>query len=130
MKLPVFCEAQGIPYRQEDMDSIFRQTRDAAYEIIRRKDATYYPVAAGLMRIVEAVIRDQNTVLPVSSIVEDYCGIYDVCLSLPTIVNRSGIESVIRLDLNDIEVAALRNSADILKRIIGEIDLPDARIAA
>lgn len=130
MKLPAFCEAHGIPYRQEDMDDIFRQTRDAAYEIIKRKGATYYAVAAGLMRIVEAVIRNQNTVLSVSSIVEDYCGITDVCLSLPTIVNRGGIERVVRLDLDQTEIAGLRNSADVLKRTIVEIELPDGKAAA
>lgn len=130
MKLPAFCEARGILYKQEDMDAIFRQTRDAAYEIIRRKGATYYAVAVGLMRIVEAIIRNQNTVLSVSSMVDDYCEIKDVFLSLPSIVNRTGVARVLRLDLNDAEVAGLRKSADILKRTIAQIELPETKAAA
>jgi L-lactate dehydrogenase len=52
------------------------------------------------MRIVEAILRDQHTVLSVSSLVTDYYGINDLCLSLPSIVNRRGIEKVLHLDLN------------------------------
>ncbi|HYG99624.1 MAG TPA: L-lactate dehydrogenase [Terriglobales bacterium] len=123
MKLPAFCAAHGIDYRQDDMDEIFQQTRDAAYHIIKRKGATYYAVAAGLMRIVEAILRDQSTVLSLSSLVENYCGISDVCLSLPTIVNRSGVERVLRLDLSQEEVGGLRNSAGILKQTIAQLSL-------
>jgi L-lactate dehydrogenase len=88
MRLPDFARAVGVPCDQWQMDEIFKQTRDAAYHIIQRKGATYYAVAAGLMRIVEAILRDQHTILSVSSMVTDYYGISDVCLSLPTIVNR------------------------------------------
>lgn len=125
MKLPAFCAAHGIEYKQSEMDEIFRQTRDAAYQIIQRKGATYYAVAAGLMRIVEAILRDQSTVLSVSSFVEDYSGITDVCLSLPTIVNRSGIERLLRLDLNDDEVEGLRRSASVLKQTISQLDFAE-----
>lgn len=131
MRLPAFAEAHGMRYSQQEMDELFRQTRDAAYEIIKRKGATYYAVAAGLIRIVEAILRDQNTVLSVSSIVENYCGIEDVCLSLPTIVNRSGVERVLRLDLNEAETEGLRNSARVLKHTIAKLELPEpARSAA
>ena len=57
------------------MEKIFLQTRDAAYHIIERKGATYYAVAAGLMRITQAILRDQNTVLSISSLIDDYHGI-------------------------------------------------------
>jgi L-lactate dehydrogenase len=73
------------------------------------------------MRIVEAIVRDQRTVLSVSSLVEDYYSIHDVCLSLPTVVCRSGIESVLRLNLSDREVEALRHSAAVLKEIGKEL---------
>lgn len=124
MKLRAFCAARGMKYDQAQMDEIFRQTRDAAYQIIQLKGATYYAVAAGLMRIVEAILRDQSTVLSISSIVEDYCGITDVCLSLPSIVNRSGVERVLRLDLNEEEVTGLRRSATVLKQTISQLDFP------
>src|SRR5512146_2594857 len=78
MRFPVFCEQMGMQRDEAAMEEIFRCTRDAAYEIIKRKAATYYAVAAGLMRIVEAILRDQSTLLSVSSIVEAYLGIRDV----------------------------------------------------
>lgn len=118
MRLRAYCDAHGPPYERAVMDDLFAQTRDAAYGIIRRKGATYYAVAAGLLRIVEAILRDQNTVLSVSSLIDGPYGLEGVCLSLPTVVNRGGVERVLRLDLDEGEIAGLRRSADILKGAI------------
>ncbi len=123
MRLPVFCAAQGIDCEDEAMEDIFRQTRDAAYQIIKRKGATYYAVAAGLIRIVEAILRDQSTVLSISSLIEDYHGLSDVCLSLPVIVNRSGVERILQLELNPQEAEGLRHSAAVLRGIIEQLDV-------
>lgn len=123
MRLPAFCAANGLAYNQAAMDEIFRQTRDAAYHIIERKGATSYAVAAGLMRIVEAILRDQSTVLSVSSLIQDCYGISDVCLSLPTVVNRSGVERVLRLELSPQEIADLRSSAEVLKAVIAQLEV-------
>jgi len=123
MRLPAFCAAHGLTYDRAAMDEIFRQTRDAAYHIIERKGATYYAVAAGLMRIVEAILRDQSTVLSVSSLIEDYYGIRDVCFSLPTVVDRGGVEQVLRLDLAPEEIEGLRRSARVLKTTLDQLDL-------
>ena len=123
LRLSAFCQAQGMSYDQAALDEIFRNTRDAAYQIIERKGATYYAVAAGLMRIVEAVLRDQRTVLSVSSLIEDYYGIDDLCLSLPTVVNRGGVERVLRLELSEQEAGGLRRSAEILKANIAQLGL-------
>jgi L-lactate dehydrogenase len=123
MRLPDFCTAQGRDYSQLEMDKIFEQTRDAAYQIIQRKGATYYAVAAGLIRIVEAIVRDQSTVLSISSRIENYHGIDDICLSLPTVIDRSGVEQVLRLDLSAPEIAALQQSAKVLKETIDQLDL-------
>jgi L-lactate dehydrogenase len=118
MHLPEFAKASGVPYDETKMEDIFRQTRDAAYAIIERKGATYYAVAAGLMRLVEAIIRDQHTILSVSSAITGAYGITDVCLSLPTIIGRKGVERVLHLELNPSEQAGLRHSAEVLKNII------------
>ncbi|MFB3813306.1 MAG: L-lactate dehydrogenase [Terriglobales bacterium] len=130
MRLPVYAAAAGIARDEAAMDEVFRCTRDAAYEIIRRKGATYYAVATGLMRIVEAILRDQRTVLSVSSVIHDYLGIDDVCLSLPTVVHRDGIERVLRLALAPGEADALRRSAAVLRRTIDELDLAGSKEAA
>ncbi|MGZ4789238.1 MAG: L-lactate dehydrogenase [Terriglobales bacterium] len=121
MRLPEFAKASGVPYSEEKMEDIFNQTRDAAYAIIERKGATFYAVAAGLMRIVEAILRDQHTILSVSSSITGAYGITDVCLSLPTIVNRNGVERVLRLELSPSEQAGLRHSAEVLKRTIASM---------
>lgn len=123
MRLPAFCTAHELACDQAAMDDIFRQTRDAAYHIIERKGATYYAVAAGLMRIVETILRDQSTVLSVSSLIEDYYGVDDVCLSLPTVVNRGGVERVLRLELSPQEVEGLRQSARVLRETLAQLNL-------
>jgi L-lactate dehydrogenase len=123
MRLKEFAAAHGQSYDPKVMEDIFHQTRDAAYRIIERKGATYYAVAAGLMRITQAVLRNQNTVLSVSSLIENYYGIDDVCLSLPTVVNRSGIEKVLRVELSQQEIASLQNSAHILRQTISKLGM-------
>ncbi|MBS1806640.1 MAG: L-lactate dehydrogenase [Acidobacteria bacterium] len=121
MRLRDFCMAQGRTYEETAMEEIFRQTRDAAYHIITRKGATYYAVAAGMMRLVEAILRNQNTVLSASSLIENYYGISDVCLSLPTVINRNGVERILRLALSEQEIAAVRHSAEVLRATYAQI---------
>jgi L-lactate dehydrogenase len=123
MRLEHYCEANNLVCRNEELQSIFEQTRDAAYHIINLKGATYYAIAAGLLRIVEAILRDQGTVLSVSSLMEDYYGINDVYLSLPTKIDRGGIEHTIRLHLDDTEVEGLRHSAKVLQDTIAHLQL-------
>lgn len=118
MRLADYCRVHDVSCDAATLDEIFRQTRDAAYEIIQRKGATYYAVAAGLMRIVEAILRDQSTVLSVSSLVQGQFGLNDVCLSLPTVVSHRGIERVLHLDLSDDEIVKLKKSAEVLKTTI------------
>jgi L-lactate dehydrogenase len=123
MRLPQFCKAQGIPDDRQAMENIFLQTRDAAYHIIERKGATFYAVAAGLMRITEAILRDQSTVLSISSLINGYHGLTDVCFSLPTVIDRGGIEKVLHLELDKDEINKLRDSASVLKTTIKSLGL-------
>jgi L-lactate dehydrogenase len=117
MRLPVFCQQNNLACQDQILDEIFSQTRDAAYQIIQRKGATYYAIAVGLTRISEAIIRDQNTVLSASSLIKDYYGISDVCFSLPSVIDRGGVERILRLELSDKELASLKESALVLKQI-------------
>ena len=123
MRLPEFCRTQNLTHDPKEMEEIFTQTRDAAYRIIERKGATYYAVAAGLMRITQAILRNQSTVLSVSSLVKDYYGITDVCFSLPTVVDRGGIEKAIRLELDPDEIEQLKHSAELLRKIVSTLNL-------
>jgi L-lactate dehydrogenase len=126
MPLEDYCEAHGLEFADAAQRELFERTRDAAQHIIERKGATYYAVAAGLMRIVEAILRDQRTVLSVSSRITDYYGIGEVCLSLPTVVGRNGIERVLRVSLSAGEAAALRDSAHVLRDTIDALEAPAA----
>jgi L-lactate dehydrogenase len=110
-------------YDQAAMEEIFRKTRDAAYHIIERKGATYYAVAAGLLRIVEAIVRDQSTVLSATSLLTGQYGLSDVCLSLPSVINRRGIARVLELELSEEERGKLSHSAEVLRGSIGELGL-------
>jgi len=123
MRLPDFHQAQAIAYDQKVMEDIFLQTRDAAYRIIERKGATYYAVAAGLMRITQAILRNQKTVLSVSSLIDNYYGLGDVCFSLPTVVDRGGVEQVLHLELDSAELEKLRASAHVLRQTIHGLNL-------
>ena len=129
MRLPEFCRAQGLPYERAAMEQIFQQTRDAAYQIIERKGATYYAVAAGLMRITQAILRNQNTVLSVSSLIRDFHGLDDVCFSLPTVIDRGGVENVLRLELDDesekLAICGIPGRR-LLQKNIQSLDLPYA----
>jgi L-lactate dehydrogenase len=123
MPIADFAAAADIGGDDEALGAIFEATRDAAYQIIERKGATYYAVAAGLVRIVQAILRDQRTVLSVSSLIEDYYGIDDVYLSLPTVVGRRGVERTLRLGLSAEEASALRRSAAQLREAIDVLGL-------
>lgn len=125
IRLREFCQHEGLTYDEEAMHAVFRQTRDAANEIIRRKGATYYAVAAGVVCIVEAILRDENTLLTVSSLAAHY-GISEVCLSLPTKVNRNGADHILQLPLNQEELSGLVKSAERVKATIRALNL-DAR---
>jgi len=109
-----FKSASGTGYDEAALQHIFEQTRDAAYTIIERKGATYYAIGLGLLTIVEAILRDQHTVLTVSSLMNGQYGVQDMCISLPTIVGASGIEEVLQLSLSPEEEDAFRHSAATL----------------
>jgi L-lactate dehydrogenase len=121
VRLPDFVGGNGQGYDQAALDRIFDQTRNAAYEIIKRKKATYYAIGLGLLAIVEAVLRDQHTVLTVASPLAGQYGVTDMAISLPTIIGRQGIEEVLNLPLSTRECAAFQQSAQMLKDRLAEL---------
>jgi L-lactate dehydrogenase len=112
----------GMPAAdQAAFDDIFAQTKNAAYEIIRRKGYTSYAIGLAVTQIVQAILRDQSRVLTVSSLLEEVCGVEQVCLSLPAVVNRRGVDRVLKVPLNDFEHRRLQASAQTLRQIIDQI---------
>ena len=125
MPLAGFAAVRGVAFDAAVRARITAEVRDAASEVIRRKGATYYAVASGLVRLVEAVVRDQHTVLSVSTHVRaehGYAGVEDAFLSVPCVVSRAGVSGVLALALDDAEADALRRSADVLRQAHAGID--------
>ena len=115
MGLREYCATTGMSCTPQEMDAIGLRVRNAAYEIIRRKGATNFAIAASLTRIIEAIVRDEASVLTVSTLVQGEYGIRDVCLSLPAIVGREGVQRVLQVPLAPGEVAALQRSAEAIR---------------
>ncbi len=115
----ICCRCNGW---QTIKDSIVQQVRDSAYHIIDYKGSTCYGIALALTRIVGAVLRNERSVMTVSSLINGAYGINDICLSIPCIVNANGVEQITNAHLLDDELKALQNSAAILKKTLADLD--------
>lgn len=118
-----FCELRGHYDHDEAMERIYKEVRDSAYEIIKKKGATYYGVAMAVGRIAEAVVKNSYSVLPVTSLLEGQYGIEDVCVSVPTIVSQEGAEQILEIPLSDEELEKLQTSAKELHEVLAGLDL-------
>ncbi|MCX8130353.1 MAG: L-lactate dehydrogenase [Clostridia bacterium] len=118
-----YCEECGNCKDNLSKFNIYENVKNAAYHIIERKGATYYAVALAVRRIVEAIVRDENSILTVSSLLNGHYGLENVCLSLPTVVNRNGIDRIIDIPLDKKEIELLQKSGNSLKEVINALDL-------
>lgn len=118
-----YCENCHNCDESMSRNEIYHNVKNAAYEIIHRKGATYYAVALAVRRIVEAIVRDENSILTVSSLLEGQYGLSDVCLSVPTIVNSNGIERILDVPIDDREMELLNRSGNSLKDIIKTLNI-------
>ena len=118
-----FCEMKGHFNHDESEKFIAEDVKNAAYEIIQRKRATYFGVAMAVKRICECIVRDEKSILPVSTMMHGEQGIEGVVLSMPCVVGGDGIETQVPIKLDEDEAKRLRESADILKGIMDELDI-------
>jgi L-lactate dehydrogenase len=116
-----FVGANGTHYDVKVLETLLKDTRNAAYEIIKRKKATYYAIGLGLVSILEAVLRDQHTVMTVSSPLSGQYGVSDLAISMPCIVGRRGVEQVLNVPLSEVELAEFRSSAQRVKAALAEV---------
>ncbi|MBB6284378.1 L-lactate dehydrogenase [Geobacillus subterraneus] len=129
-ELPVWSQADigGVPIRKwieskgeqarEDLERIFVNVRDAAYQIIEKKGATYYGIAMGLARVTRAILHNENAILTVSAYLDGPYGERDVYIGVPAVINRNGIREVIEIELDDNEQKWFRHSAETLKGVL------------
>ncbi|GMK41915.1 L-lactate dehydrogenase 1 [Paenibacillus sp. CCS19] len=125
-ELPVWSLANvagsQLKLDEEAKTRIYTNTRDAAYQIIEAKGATYYAIALALDRIVTAILHNEAAVLNVSTLLNDYHGVSDVYLGVPCVVDRQGVREVLDIVLTDEERTLLHKSADKLKSLIQSIE--------
>lgn len=121
--LDQFLEMRGHMHPDMDKQEIAEKVKNSAYDIIAKKDATYYGIAMSVRRICECMIRDEKSILPISTSMHGDFGIEDVCLSMPTILSAEGMETHIPIKLNEREQESLKQSASTLKHILAGLDL-------
>ncbi len=105
------------PLTSEVREAIAREVVESAYRIIEGKGATNYAIALAGSRIIEAVLKDERRILPVSSLLDGYLGISDVCLSVPTVVGSSGVAERLEVPMSSDELLGLRRSAEAVRSV-------------
>ncbi len=123
MNINKFCELRGEFNHEESMNKILSKVKNSAYEIIESKGATYYGIAMAVKRICTSIVKNEHSILPVSSYIDGEYGLKDICLSLPSIVGLQGIDKVLEIPLNDIEKENLISSYKELKNIIKNLNI-------
>lgn len=123
LDLDDFCRLRGQELRAAGKERIYREIRDSANEIIKRKGATYYGIAMAVGRIAESIVKDEHAVLPISVVLEKEYGLEGVALSIPSIVGKNGLEKVLEIPLGETEQSALHSSAQQLQEVIAGLNL-------
>lgn len=124
--LPVYSHANiaGIPIKDfegctdEVLEACFEKAKNAAYEVIKRKGATFYAIALVVSEFIQIMQYDQKTIMPVSTMLEGEYGLTDICLGVPSIIGAKGVEKVIDLKLNDLEAKQLQDCANNIRQYL------------
>ncbi|MFW5777936.1 MAG: L-lactate dehydrogenase [Bacteroidota bacterium] len=134
-ELPVWSNAQigGMPIEkygreyaglnniQHDLEKIFHSVKNAGKQIIEAKGATNYSIALSIQKISRSILRNENSILPVSTLVSNFYGVSDVCISIPSHVTRKGVDKFLKIELNKKEKQQFTHSANVLKDILRKI---------
>ena len=105
------------------MKRIAESVKNSAYEIIEKKKATYFGVAMAVKRICEAIVRDEKSILPISSMMKGDFGINGISLSMPAIVGKDGVECLVPIQLNEKEISKLQKSAKTLSDTLSQNEI-------
>ncbi len=113
----------GDKIKQEEMDSLSDKVRHAAYEIIEAKQSTYYGIGMSLVRIVKAILKNENSILTTSTYLEGEYNQNDVYAGVPTVIGRNGVKAILTLQLTDKEKEQFDKSCNVLRQYIKETGL-------
>ena len=118
-----YVKASGKCTDMECLYPLYYEVRDSAYNIIKRKGATYYAIAEAVLRICECIVRDERSVLSVSTLCEGHYGIDGICIGVPSVVGRNGVEKVLDIPLDDYENLQLQKSVFALSELIESLEI-------
>ncbi|MDR0922690.1 MAG: L-lactate dehydrogenase [Lactobacillales bacterium] len=107
----------------EDLTVLADKVKNAAYEIIDRKQATYYGIGMSIARIVKAILNNEQSVLPVSAYLNGEYGEKDIFTGVPSVVNQSGVREIIELSIDANERKQFKTSVEKLRSVIQSVDL-------
>ena len=127
--VPIWSAAQagGMPlerfpgWTSATADTLFARTRGSGAEVIKLKGGAGFAVGLAIREVVHAVALDQRRILPVSSLVAGTYGLRDICISVPTVVGRGGVEAQLEIELWTKELSALRHSGQVLRETIDQV---------
>lgn len=115
-----FCDICGT-CRGDSLNRLYLEVRDSAYRVIERKGATYYGIAMAVRRIAQALVRDEHSVLTVTSYINGHYGVEDLYLGIPSVVGSGGAERVLDIALSEQEHAQLMHSVQTLRSVLREV---------
>ena len=118
-----FCNKCCENCNKDTFEEIFEDVRNSAYRIINAKGSTYYAIAEAVRRIVEAIIRDERAILPVSTLLSGQYGINGICLGVPCVIGKNGIEDILEIPLNESEKKSLARSAATLQSMLSNLGI-------
>ena len=116
-----YCRERKMAFDRSELDRLAAEVMTSAYRIIEAKGATYYGIADSVRRIVSAIVNDEHTILPVSTKLSGEYGVYEVCMGVPCIVGKNGIEQILEIPLDKTEKERFKTSSDSLKDAIEQL---------
>jgi L-lactate dehydrogenase len=121
LSIEEYCVTSGIAFTDEERAAIIENTKKAGANIIKNKGATYYAIGITINTIVETLLKNQNTIRTVGSVIDGPHGIHDVVLSLPSVISSRGVEKVLELKLTEKELEGLKASAEAVRLVLDEV---------
>ena len=118
-----FCELRGYNEHEKNRKILSDEVKNSAYEIIERKGATYYGIALSVRRICECIVRDEHSILPVSSLIQGHFGLENICMGAPSLVGMNGVEEVLDIELDENEQKELLISANALREVLESLTI-------
>ena len=116
-----FCESCHSSCNLGKLEELFLEAKNSAYHIISAKGATYYAIAESVRKIVSAIVKDENTILPVSTLLHGQYGLENVVLSVPCVIGQNGVKEILEIPLSNQEQLLLTQSAEKMKQVMDSL---------